>query len=404
MIRKIRIQGFKSILDAELEIGQVNVFIGANGSGKSNLLEAVGVLSAAVEGRVDDASLRNRGVRLGLPALYKTSLEGQRFRRFITLEATGEVTKGPIVYRVGLDNPIEKPLPSWQYRTERLQSGRRVILGRGLKGMRLGNSHSERPKAEREFVGLSYMSYVYLSEEEVEFLERLRQFVIYTPLTPVLRGVQPDSTPLRPLGLAGGGLAEVLESLLTAQGEILVHRLREMIDWVEKIEILPPSKARIPPALPTTRRILVFTDRKMKPPRNQVSAYDASEGILYVLFTLALALHPDLPLFLAVDNFGYGMHPRLVRSLTAVLCSLLLEQPSRRQVLLTTHDPMVLDGLPLLDDRVRLFAVERDPKASATMVRRIVVNEELWQKKEERGWALSDLWIEGWLGAVPNLF
>ncbi|MFN3763867.1 MAG: AAA family ATPase, partial [Anaerolineae bacterium] len=53
MIRKIRIQGFKSILDAELEIGQVNVFIGANGSGKSNLLEAVGVLSAAVEGRVD---------------------------------------------------------------------------------------------------------------------------------------------------------------------------------------------------------------------------------------------------------------------------------------------------------------------------------------------------------------
>lgn len=400
MIQKIRIQGFKSILDTEIELGQVNVFIGANGVGKSNLLEAVGVLSAAVEGRVDDRSLKDRGVRLGLPALYKTSLEGQRFRRLITLEAEGKGAEGPIVYRVGLDNPIEEPLPSWQYRTERLQVGQRVVLGRGLKAVRLWGK-SERPTPERGLVGLLYYS---LNEEARGFLERLRQFAIYTPLTPVLRGIEADPQPTRPLGLAGGGLAEAIEPLLnTQEGDVLVNVVQRMIDWVEKVEVLPPSKARIPPALPTTRRILVFTDRKMRGPRNQVSAYDASEGILYVLFTLVLALHPDLPDMLAVDNFGYGMHPRLVRALSATFCHLLLNR-SHRQILLTTHDPMVLDGLPLLDDRVRLFAVERDPESKATTVRRIRVDEELWQKKEERGWALSDLWIEGWLGAVPNLF
>ncbi len=393
MIRKIRVRGFKSILDAELELGAVNVFIGSNGSGKSNLLEAIGVLSASLEGRVNDASLLNRGVRLGVPALYKTSLQGQqRFRQWITLEASGEVAGGPIVYRVELDNPIEKPFPSWQYRTESLQSGRKVILDRELGSMRLGNSRAEKPKAEQGFAGLSYM---YLSEGGMEFLERLRQFVIYTPLTPVLRGIQPDPVPLRPLGLAGGGLAELLESLLnTSQGR-LVQIVQEMVGWVGEIEVLPPSKARIPPALPTTRRILVFTDKTMKEPRSQVSAYDTSEGVLYILFTLALALHPDLPLFCAVDNFGYGFHPRLARALTYTFSSLLLEELPHRQVLLTTHDPMVLDGLPLLDDRVRLFAVERDPETNATTVRRIVINEELWQKKEERGWALSDLWIEG---------
>lgn len=401
MIRRIRIQGFKSVLDAEVELGQVNVFIGANGIGKSNLLEAIGVLSAAVEGRVDDRSLKDRGVRLGLPALYKTSLERQRFRRLITLEAMGEGPEGPIVYRVGLDNPIEKPLPSWQYRTERLQVGRKVVLGRGLKAAHLEGKPVEKPTPERGLVGLPYHS---LSETVREFLERLRQFAIYTPMTPILRGIEADPQPMRPLGLAGGGLAEAIELLLnTQEGGILVKEVQEMIDWVDKVEVLPPSKARIPPALPTTRRILVFTDRKMRGPRNQVSAYDASEGILYVLFTLVLALHPDLPDMLAVDNFGYGMHPRLVRALTAAFCHLLLNR-SHRQVLLTTHDPMVLDGLPLLDDRVRLFAVERDPESEATIVQRIPVDEELWQKKEERGWALSDLWIEGWLGAVPNLF
>ena len=96
------------------------------------------------------------------------------------------------------------------------------------------------------------------------------------------------------------------------------------------------------------------------------------------------------------------MHPRLVRMLIRRFCDLMLAAPFKRQTLLTTHDPLLLDGLPLLDDRVRLFVVERDPKG-AVMVRRIEVTKELWRKKEESGMTLSDLWIEGWLGGVPDL-
>lgn len=44
-----------------MELGHVNVFIGANGSGKSNLLEALGVLSAAANGKVDEQALLARG-------------------------------------------------------------------------------------------------------------------------------------------------------------------------------------------------------------------------------------------------------------------------------------------------------------------------------------------------------
>ena len=58
MIHQIQIKGFKSIENVAFEPGRVNVLIGANGSGKSNLLEAIGMLSAAVSGRVDDESLR----------------------------------------------------------------------------------------------------------------------------------------------------------------------------------------------------------------------------------------------------------------------------------------------------------------------------------------------------------
>ena len=57
MIRTIQIRGFKSIVFQTLELGRVNCFIGANGVGKSNLLEAIGMLGAAASGMIDDEAL-----------------------------------------------------------------------------------------------------------------------------------------------------------------------------------------------------------------------------------------------------------------------------------------------------------------------------------------------------------
>ena len=65
MIRKLKIQGFKSIYSESILLGRINCFIGANGAGKSNILEALGVLGAAANGVVDDESLLRRGVRAG---------------------------------------------------------------------------------------------------------------------------------------------------------------------------------------------------------------------------------------------------------------------------------------------------------------------------------------------------
>jgi predicted ATPase len=133
--------------------------------------------------------------------------------------------------------------------------------------------------------------------------------------------------------------------------------------------------------------------------RNILSAYDASEGALYVIFAAILAAHPDSPQLLAIDNFDATLNPRLLRSLTSRMVDWVLD--SGRQVLMTCHNPLVLDGLPLKDDRVRLFAVDRS-YGGMTVIRRVVVNEELMAKAKE-GWPLSRLWILGHLGGVPNV-
>ncbi|MBC8229921.1 AAA family ATPase [bacterium] len=45
MIEKLAMKNFKSIKDLEIDCGRVNLFIGEPNTGKSNILEAIGLLS-----------------------------------------------------------------------------------------------------------------------------------------------------------------------------------------------------------------------------------------------------------------------------------------------------------------------------------------------------------------------
>ena len=139
----------------------------------------------------------------------------------------------------------------------------------------------------------------------------------------------------------------------------------------------------------------------MRKDRDVLSGYDASEGALYALFLAVIAGHEAGPALCAVDNADHGLNPRLARSLMEYLCQWYLDSSRPRQILLTTHNPSVLDGLPLQDDRVRLFTVSRT-SSGRTSVRRVVVNGDLLEKAK-KGWSLSRLWVMGHLGGVPDV-
>ena len=126
-----------------------------------------------------------------------------------------------------------------------------------------------------------------------------------------------------------------------------------------------------------------------------------AKGALYVLFMAVIAAHEQSPTLCAVDNADHGLNPRLARLLFSRVCGWYLDASVPRQVLLTTHNPLVLDGLPLQDDRVRLFTVSRT-SSGRTSVRRIEVDESLVAKGRD-GWTLSRLWVEGHFGGMPNV-
>ena len=126
-----------------------------------------------------------------------------------------------------------------------------------------------------------------------------------------------------------------------------------------------------------------------------------SEGALYALFLAVIAGHEASPSLCAVDNADHGLNPRFARSLMERMCEWYLDADKPRQILLTTHNPLILDGLPLRDDRVRLFTVSRT-SSGRTSIRPVCLDENLLQKAEQ-GWSLSRLWVMGHLGGVPDV-
>ena len=396
MIETFSVRTFKSLEDVTVALGLVNVFIGANGSGKSNLLEAVGVLSAAASGRVDDQSLMSRGVRPGVPTLYKSAFParpGSTIPPHISFGGRGAGAK----YEVSLHNPLKDPTPAWRFKTELWEDGENRLVGRFSAP--ISKSNPDRGVAALKAVEVT-------DGGALDLLELLQNYVVYSPTTPVLRGVAPETQPREPLGLSGGNLARAISDLLSQSKQDerssgICHEALGLVDWASNFGATSAAKLPLSPAASASDKVVMFRDRFMRDGRDVLSGYDASEGALYALFMAVISGHRNSPRLCAVDNADHGLNPRLARSLIERVCEWYLDMRSPRQILLTTHNPLVLDGLPLQDDRVRLFTVSRT-NSGRTSVRRVEVDDSL-REKAELGWSMSRLWVMGHLGGVPDV-
>lgn len=398
MITKISIESFKSLEKVSIELGNLNVFVGANGSGKSNLLEAIGVLSAAADGKVTDQTLLQRGVRPGVPKLYKSAFPstGSVKRQSAHIFFSG--TSQEAHYDVSLNNPMSDPSPAWKFKTELFERGSVKLASRGPN---LKNN----PNTEN---GLAALKAVELEESDaaLALIRRLQNYVIYSPTTPVLRGVAPETQPRQPLGLSGGRLPEAVHELLVSRhGNDYVKQVCQealgLIGWAKSYGSAQATDLPLSPAASSSPRVIKFVDKFMTPGRNALSGYDASEGALLILFLAVLAAHPKTPSFFAVDNADHGLNPGLASVLMKHFADWVLSNSDQRQILMTSHNPAVLDGLPLQDDRVRLFTVDRDNKGK-TIIKRVVIDQKLLDMSAQ-GWTLSRLWMNKLIGGMPNV-
>jgi AAA15 family ATPase/GTPase len=392
-LKKIHIKGFKSIVDQEFEPGQVNILIGANGSGKTVLLEAIGMLSAALNGRVDNSALQGRGVRLGTPQLYKSAfktIEAQSIN--LSFNWQDQPNNDKLEYSVTLENSNQSP-SAWHYQTENVHWNDKLIM------QHLGVRHG---------IGFESIYNKIKNNQLQDFLEAIKSYAIYSPTTPGLRDLVTDISPIEtdfPVSFFGNRLAEAIEDIVDLEnekyGNLDLDDVLDLLDWTDNIAIGLPNAEILSPVVPRLQKVIRFTDRFMSENNNILTAYDASEGCLYILFMLTIAMHPQAPRLFAVENFDQALNPRLARATADLFCQAIFANPHQPTAFLTTHNPLVLDGIDIRDERVRLFAIDRDLNGYTT-INRVTITEELLEKGKQ-GLALSDLWVMGLLGGVPRL-
>lgn len=404
-LKKVTIKSFKSIVNQTVDLGQLNVFIGTNGAGKSNFLEAIGVMSCAIDGEVSYSKLADRGVRLSAPEVFKSSFRNFKRKSFFTLDAQFSTLN----YHVNI-NPNEEG--SFVFSSEKISNEKQCI------GKRSHNQGVNIPSlAKEEFNKLSKQksiiatieALVRFSDEELSQLNEIKQYAIYSLSTPILRGVSLDESRIEPLGLYGGSLStalhEVIQEALSSKEHDL-NRFFELLDWFEKIgttdEISPELQSN---HLHTGKRVVNFFDKYMKTNFNKLYAYDVSEGALYILFILVLLLHKKSPNIFALDNVDNALNPGLVRELMGNI-STMLEAHPEKQILMTTHNPTTLDAIDLFNMQHRLFVVNRNDKGH-TEINRIMppthFTRETWVEKH-KGMRLSEIWLSGLIGGLPKGF
>lgn len=298
-----------------LEPGHFNVFIGANGCGKSNVLEALALLAGAMTGRTTPEDLFNRGYRVARPDSTRSSFRGEDAVEAISLEAvhSGNSTSGePTSYEL-VPSAADSIAARWFDREMReLRLASKEEFSRDLIRLeRLLDSPEELKQLERQLRE---------AEKAADVLRPFEDFVIYTPNTLALRGLQVTSQ-RAPVGIHGEGLDLLVASLPEADRDELGRRLA-MIDWLDALSVDGDDRLKFAHhKMGRSQSRLYFRDRFMREGNDLLSAENANEGILHLLFHLAVFLSAETPRVFAVDNLEAALNPQLCRLLTETLAA-----------------------------------------------------------------------------------
>lgn len=391
MLRKITIKNFKSIVDLTLDLGRFNVIIGANGCGKTNILEAVAFAAAANVKKLEQEFLINRDLRLTKPELMVNAFE----------EGAYELEEGPLkdfsdgafFVSIGEDGKKNRQIAiahqpetnTWHnmsaYANQEDYAFLNSIQGAELDEESLkDNIQALQKNHPEEFARLIELFRPVQSD--------INAFLIYHPTEKHLKEVK--DSPIFPLGIRGEGLLQYLKdkSQQTEYKEMFesINEGLGMLDWFDGVAV--------PGDLLSNEYKLSIGDRYLRDSMHFFDQRSTNEGFMFLLFYLTLFNSKDTPPFFSIDNIETALNPRLCTELTSRLIN--TAKGKDKQVILTTHSPYVLDGLDLSDDEVRLFVARRDIDGH-TRLERIMY-------REDRNMPLSELWMSGLIGGLPDNF
>ena len=372
----------------ELTLEPLNVLIGPNASGKSNLIEALSLLAAAPRD-LQQPIRAGGGVREWL---------WKGVERLGT--ATLEVTLGylwdqmPLRYRLSFTETVERfDLKDEAIENKQPFSGNvdPYFYYRYREGRPVLNvfTDSETPRSQRR-----------LMREDVKpdqsILSQRRDPDNYPELT--LLGLQFERmkfyrewSPMRAGPLRQSQQPDLLSDFLAEDASNLGLVLSDLLNRPDVRTRILGCLSTFYPAVADIRldftggRVRIFLHETGL--RHSIPATRLSDGTLRYLCLLAVLCHPSPPPVICIEEPELGLHPDMIPE----VAKLLVEATSRTQLFVTTHSDILVDALS--DTPEAIIVCEKSE--GVTQLQRLNAEElKPWLAK----YRLGEIWTSGHIG------
>ena len=346
-ITRIAIDGYRSLQNVIWEPGKLNVIIGPNGTGKSNLLRFLELLVVASKGNLSRYIQKAGGID---PLLWDGKVDAISFQLQMILPAINnehweDIYKYEALFRkVGHsgDYSVENEQLN-VLDQDNLQGNSKPIklLHRDQNTVDLYNVSGEKMKvpegafSQKELVLASAANPFAGNKMINTFQKALSSYTIYHDLK-----VHQDSLLRQPA-------VSRYETTVNHDGQNLVSVLHTLYSESRSFKIAIDSAMRA--AFGNEYEELVFppaADHRVQlrirwsSLEREQSAADLSDGTLYFLLLMAILNNPYPPLLIAIDEPETGLHP----SMLSVVAEHAVEASCKSQVILTTHSSQFLDA------------------------------------------------------------
>ncbi len=358
MIERLTIENFKSLKRVDLTLGPLNIFIGPNASGKSNLFDALRVLqglgygftvSEIFDGKPKSAtSIEWHGIRGGSAlALSRIGLSSSEIR----LTAHSRLQTYAYLFEVGLD-----PLLS------------RVIFERLFLNGEEFSKNSDALDVKSSFRAYAYEQFGNMQQFNFD-LAHLREYS------------QPQT--VTRLGEHGENFAALVNALISNP-----KTRTDYMSWLSEL---------VPAEIDNVEILKGAVGEPLFAIRNGFGVFPAfvlSDGTLRFAALTAALFQPDAPRLALIEEIETGIHPSRLQLLLELLRSRAAR--GQTQLFVTTHSPIILDWLTPADYATTFLCQRGADGASHVLpLSKIPRFAEVAQRTPA-----SELFVEGWLETV----
>lgn len=387
LLKRMRLQNVLSFgpNEQELEFKPLNVLIGPNGAGKSNVIEVIGLLSAAptdIAAPIREGGAAESWVWGGYPRATEARVDA------VVIEPLFEDTiRYSLSFRSYFDGSLSldeigeveasRDRRTKSFRFLERQRGKATLAYRDATGKTMHRALDSQDVRHRESI-LSQVrdpgQYPELSCLEASLREiRLYREWSFGRNTPP-RLPQRADLPNQSLDEDGRNLGMVLNRIErdAAAKQRLLTGLRQLYDGIDDYYVQVEAGS-----------VQVF----LKEGAGTIPATRLSDGTLRYLSLLAILCNPSPVELLCIEEPELGLHPDVLPG----LADLLREASERCQLIVTTHSDVLVDALTETPESVVICEKEN----GQTRLKRLDRNElSHWLEK----YRLGELWTSGELG------